>query len=60
LGKFWSVLQCNIILNFMAIWSILLPYGLCIAILYTLWQFGIFCGNFGMLYQEKSGNPGFQ
>jgi hypothetical protein len=37
------------------------------AIWYTLWTFGIFCGNlvyfvvyfsrFGMLYKEKSGNP---
>jgi hypothetical protein len=30
---------------------------------YILWEFGVFCGNmvhdsrFGMLYQEKSGNP---
>jgi hypothetical protein len=34
------------------------------AILYTLWTFGIFCGNlvhftrFRKLNQEKSGNPG--
>jgi hypothetical protein len=32
-------------------------------ILFILWSFGIFCGNlvhfsrFGMLYQDKSGNP---
>jgi hypothetical protein len=35
------------------------------AIWYTLWPFGIFIGDliyfsrFGMLYQEKSGNPGY-
>jgi hypothetical protein len=35
------------------------------AIRYILWTCGIFCGNlvyfshFGMLYQERSGNPGF-
>jgi hypothetical protein len=42
-------------LNFKAIWCILLPFGIPI-----LWPFGIFCGHFsrfGMLYQEKSGNP---
>jgi hypothetical protein len=57
---------------FMAVWSILRPFGIGI-----LWPFGlfyghlvylrplgIFCGHlvnvsrFGMLYQEKSGNPG--
>jgi hypothetical protein len=33
---------------------------------YILWTFGILCGNlvylslFGILYQEKSGNPGRQ
>jgi hypothetical protein len=36
------------------------------AIWYSLWPFGIFCGHlgifshFGMLYQEKSGNPGLR
>jgi hypothetical protein len=36
------------------------------AILYILWPFGMFCGHFGvffsfgMLCQEKSGNPGFR
>jgi hypothetical protein len=51
LGKFWRVLQWNMLAYFMDIWSILRSIG-------------IFCGNlvyfshFGMLYQEKSGNPG--
>jgi hypothetical protein len=50
LGNFWSVLHRKRLVYFMEIWSI-------------LWTFGIFCGNlvyiyrFGMLYQEKSGNP---
>jgi hypothetical protein len=45
----------------MAIWSIL-PY--LTAIGYTFWPFGIFMviwyifPRFGMLHQEKSGNPG--
>jgi hypothetical protein len=28
------------------------------AILYILWLFGIIFSRFGMLYQEKFGNPG--
>jgi hypothetical protein len=59
LGKFWRVLQWNMALYFNAICLIL------------RW-FGIFCGHlkyfkaiwyifpcFGVLHQEKSGNPGF-
>jgi hypothetical protein len=36
-----------------------------VAISFILWQFDIFCGrllyfsHFGILYQEKSGNPGW-
>jgi hypothetical protein len=57
LGKFWRVLQCKVLVYFMAISFIVLP-------------FGIFCGNlvnftvvwyifsrFGVLFQDKSGNP---
>jgi hypothetical protein len=47
-GKFWSFLQRKMMVNFMTISSVLLP-------------FGIFCGHFsrfGMLCEEKSGNPG--
>jgi hypothetical protein len=37
-----------------------------LVLLAILWPFGIFygylvyCSRFGMLYQEKSGNPGFE
>jgi hypothetical protein len=47
-------------------WYILCPFGQFPAILHTLWPFGIFpkfwyiFTRFGMLYQEKSGNPDFQ
>jgi hypothetical protein len=57
LGKFWSVLQLKMFINFRAIWSRYVT-----AILYILWPCGIcFCHFlyfvcFGMLYQEKSGN----
>jgi hypothetical protein len=54
----------------MAIWYILWPFGIFyghlvyfMAVWYILWPFGIFYGHlvyfphFGLLYQEKSGNP---
>jgi hypothetical protein len=56
LGKLCRVLQWKVVVYFMAVWSIVRP-------------FGIFCGHlvyfaairyisrFGILHQEKSGNP---
>jgi hypothetical protein len=37
--------------NFPAIWHILYPFGICSLVL-------VHFTHFGMLYQEKSGNPG--
>jgi hypothetical protein len=67
LGKFWRILQWKMSIHFMPICSLLTT------IWYILWPCGIFCGHcvyfmviwnnfprFGMLYQEKSGNPGFK
>jgi hypothetical protein len=58
LGKVWRVLQWNMMVYFMVIWSILRPFG------YIFGSFGIVYDNFcvyffrfGMFYQEKSGNP---
>jgi hypothetical protein len=46
LGKFWKVLQRKMLVFFMTKW-------------YMLWLFGIcIFPRFGMLYREKSGNPG--
>jgi hypothetical protein len=55
----WYI-YCGHLVDFVAIW-------------YILWLFGIFCGHlvyfmaiwyicsrFGMLYEEKSGNPGLR
>jgi hypothetical protein len=39
---------------FMAIWNILRPFGIFYG---HLVDFVVFCYIFGMLYQEKSGNP---
>jgi hypothetical protein len=58
LDKFWRVLQWKILVYFMTIWSILLPiqtfYG---PLVYFVVIWYIFL-RFGILYQEKSGNPG--
>jgi hypothetical protein len=61
LGKFWSVLQQNMLVNFVAITSIQLTFGIFgifTAVWYILLSFWyifpvLVCGN-----QENSGNPG--
>jgi hypothetical protein len=45
LGKFWSVLDWKMLRYSMTIW-------------YILCLFGTFFSGFGIMYQEKSGNPG--
>jgi hypothetical protein len=42
LGKFWSVLQWKMLVNFTAFWSLLRPFGIFYAHLVC-----IFCGHFG-------------
>jgi hypothetical protein len=57
LGKFLRVLHSQILVYFMTIWSILRP----LEIIYgRLGFFGhlVISPRFGILYQEKSGNPG--
>jgi hypothetical protein len=49
-GKFWRVVQRKMWKYFMAIWSILQPFGnFCCHLVYFT--------RFGILYSEKSGNP---
>jgi hypothetical protein len=60
LGKFWRVLQWKGLVHFMAIWSNLLTFGIFVDIWYFCGLLVYFVANgniFGMLYQEKSGNP---
>jgi hypothetical protein len=45
LGKFWRALDWKMLMYFMAIWNI-------------FWTFWIFSDRFGIMHQEKSGNPG--
>jgi hypothetical protein len=58
LGKSWRFLQSKVLLYFMAIWPTLGLFGNLMAIWYNLWKVGGFFPRSGMLYQEKSGNPG--
>jgi hypothetical protein len=70
-GNFWRVLQWKMLVYFIAFWSNLRPFGIIfahlvyfVAIWYVLLPFGgifygylVYFSRFGMLYQEKSGNP---
>jgi hypothetical protein len=42
LGEFWRVLRKNMLVYFMGIWSILLPFRILVAIWYILWMFSIY------------------
>jgi hypothetical protein len=57
LGKFWSVLQWKMLVYLMSIWSILRPLELFYGhLVYFVIIWYIF-SRFGMLCQEKCGNP---
>jgi hypothetical protein len=57
LVKFWGVVQWNMLVYFMAIWAILLSFGIfCGHLVYLMVTWYSF-SCFGILYQEKSGNP---
>jgi hypothetical protein len=59
LGNFWRILQWKMTVYFIDTWSILRSF-----VIGILWTFGIVRSNleyfsrFGILFQEKSGNPG--
>jgi hypothetical protein len=58
LGKFWRVLQWKMLVYLLAIWSILRPFGIfCDHLVHFAFIWYIFSA-FGIMYQEKSGNPG--
>jgi hypothetical protein len=58
-GKFWSALDWKLLIYFMANWNILLRFGKFYGRLVhfvSIWEhFPVF----GIMWQEKSGNPGF-
>jgi hypothetical protein len=57
LGKFLRALDGKMLIYFMAIWNILRPFGtFCDHLVHFVLLWYIFSG-FGILYQQKSGNP---
>jgi hypothetical protein len=59
LDKFWTVLQWKIFIYFMAIWSILRPFGIFCGHLVNFRVIWYNFSSFGMLSQEKSGKPDY-
>jgi hypothetical protein len=57
LGKFWRVLQWKILGSFMTIWSIFRPLKIFYVHLVYFVVIWYISTRFGILYQEKSGNP---
>jgi hypothetical protein len=60
LGKFWRVLLWKLLLYFMTIWPILQPLEIFYGHLRYFVAFWYIFPRFGILDQEKSGNPGEQ
>jgi hypothetical protein len=60
LGKFWRVLQWKMLVHFMSIWFILRSLKIFNGSLVYFVVIWYIFPCFGMLYQEKSGNPGGQ
>jgi hypothetical protein len=57
LGKFLRDLQRKMLVYFIAIWSILRPFGIYCGHLVHFKVSLVYFSRFGMLHQEKSGNP---
>jgi hypothetical protein len=66
LGKFWRALEWKMLVYFMAIWNILLPFGVfyghleyVMAIWYFLWPFGnfVYFSPFGYFVSRKIWQP---
>jgi hypothetical protein len=56
LGKLWKVLQWEMLVYLMAIWSILQSFGMFCGHLVFFIVDLVYFSRFGMLCQEKSGN----
>jgi hypothetical protein len=59
LGKFWRALDWKMLIYVMAIWNLLQTFVYFMTIWYILCSLGIFFSGFGIMRQEKSGNPDF-
>jgi hypothetical protein len=60
LGKFWSALDWKMLIYFTAIWNILQPFGTFYEHCHNFVFIWYIFSGFGIMYQEKSGNPGRQ
>jgi hypothetical protein len=60
LGKFGRVLRWKMLVDFMAILSILRTFGIFMVIWYILWPIGIFIPVLVCFIKKKSGNPVFE
>jgi hypothetical protein len=59
LGNYCKVLQWKVLVYFIKIWSILKPFGIFYGrLVYSVVIWYVHDSCFGILYQEKSGNPG--
>jgi hypothetical protein len=58
MGKFWRALGWKIFMYFMAVWNILQTFWIFYGHLDILCSFCTFFSGFGIMHQEKSGNPG--
>jgi hypothetical protein len=56
LGKCWRDLQWKLLVYFMAIWSIVRPFGIFVATWYIFLVICYIFPRFGMLSHEKSGS----
>jgi hypothetical protein len=57
-GILWGALERKALVNFMTIGNILRKFDISYCHWVSLWSVGIFSTRFGLLRQEKSGNPG--
>jgi hypothetical protein len=58
LGEYLRILQWKMCVYFINIWPILRPIGIFYAHFVYFTVIWYICFHFGLLYQEKSGNPG--
>jgi hypothetical protein len=56
-GKFWRALEWKMLIYFMTIKSILRPFGIIMAVWYSLWSFGIYSPRFWYIVSRKIWQP---
>jgi hypothetical protein len=59
LGKFWRTLDCKMLIYCIAIWNNLQTFGIFYDHLVNFLFIWYIFSDLGIMYQEKSGNPGY-